>query len=54
MFKRHYIKTNHRVLVKKVVYTYVASVFTPNYCATVSSAIICEYSNEHSMYIRFL
>jgi hypothetical protein len=54
MFKRHYIKSNHRVLVKKVVYTYEASVFTPNYSATVSSAKICAYSNEHSMYIRFI
>ncbi len=54
MFKIHYMKSNHRVPVKKVVDTYEAPVFTPNYSATVSSAKICTYSNEHAMYIRFL
>ncbi len=54
MFKSQLIKSNHRVLRKKEVDTYGASVFAPDYIATVLAAKMCTNSNEHSMYIRDL
>ena len=53
MLKSHTIKSNHRVLRKNKVDTYGAPVFAPDYSTTVLAAMFT-YSNEHSMYIRFL
>jgi hypothetical protein len=45
----HQIKSNHRVLRKKYVETYGASVFAPDYSATVLAVQMCTNSIEHFM-----
>jgi hypothetical protein len=54
MFKCHQIQSNHIVSRKNEADTYGASVFAPNYSATVLAAKMHSNSNEHSLYIRFL
>ncbi len=49
MYKSHEIKSNHRVLRKKYLETYGASVFAPDYIATVLAAQMCTNSIEHNM-----
>jgi hypothetical protein len=54
MFKSHYEKSNHRILMKNEVDPCGAPVFAPDYSATVLAAKMCTNSNEHSIYIIFL
>ncbi len=42
------------VSIPSLIYLYSSYFVVPDYCATVSAANLCTYSNEHSMYIRFL
>jgi hypothetical protein len=49
MFQSHLIKSNHRVLKKNEVDTYGATVFAPDYSATVLAAKMCSNFNEHSL-----
>ncbi len=54
MFKSHSIKSNHRVVRKNEVDTNGQPFFASDYNTTVLAAKTRTYSNEHSMYIRFL
>jgi hypothetical protein len=47
MFENQSIKSNHRVLIKHQLDTFVAPVFAPEYIATILVTELCTNQDEH-------